>query len=204
MLIFIILRLLVLLLLFYFLGQIFYNFIKWLLEFNRKYWLSLGEIFLKPFAWLYSFIKKQIYFRISKKQFDYEQLKEFTNKLIELEKFYEKTEIADLLKKILNFQEELLDIYNKNPENFTEDLKRIIFYYTNSISNVLQNSVELQQLQKKFIATNFVEERNKEIKELLEEWLKALENITQKLLNNKYAVLDAEIQSLLNGLKLDK
>lgn len=171
-----------------------------------RIYILLVLIFLL-FFWLSSKFKqyttsksRRIFLESNDESEDLEKLRSVTNQLIAMEKEYSKTEIQDQLARVIDLQIEVFQTFQKNPENLTENVKRIILYYTNSIVNVLRQWLDLK---KKMPNSSVVSEGNQRISELLEKWLELLQNIRLKLLNSQYAVLDAEIQALLNGLNLD-
>lgn len=171
-----------------------------------RIYILLVLIFLL-FFWLSSKFKqyttsksRRVFLESNDESEDLEKLRSVTNQLIAMEKEYSKTEIQDQLARVIDLQIEVFQTFQKNPENLTENVKRIILYYTNSIVNVLRQWLDLK---KKMPNSSVVSEGNQRISELLEKWLELLQNIRLKLLNSQYAVLDAEIQALLNGLNLD-
>lgn len=131
---------------------------------------------------------------------DLQKLKVVTNQLISIETEYSKTETGILLGKVIDLQVEIIKLFSQNPENITENSKRLILYYSNSILNVLEHWKELKQ---KLSDYGLVPEGDQKITELLNKWIELLQNIRLKLLDKKYALLDAEIQALIDGLKLD-
>ncbi|MCX8000454.1 MAG: hypothetical protein N3A69_16125 [Leptospiraceae bacterium] len=171
-----------------------------------RIYILLVLIFLLLF-WLSSKFKqyttsksRRVFLESNDDSEDLEKLRAVTNQLIAMEKEYSKTEIQDQLARVIDLQIEVFQTFQKNPENLTENIKRIILYYTNSIVNVLRQWLDLK---KKMPNSSVVSEGNQRIGELLEKWLELLQNIRLKLLNSQYAVLDAEIQALLKGLNLD-
>lgn len=159
--------------------------------------------------WLRSVLKKRNFFQHKGRKLiewndeneDLEKLRVITNQLIEIEKLYQNTEMESQLARVIDLQIEVLQMFHDNPKHLTENSKRIILYHTNSLLNILQHWLDLKQ---KISTPSLLQKGIERVTTVLNKWHELLQNIRLKLLNNQYALLDAEIQALINGLELDK
>ncbi|MEM4271012.1 MAG: hypothetical protein QXO70_02860 [Candidatus Pacearchaeota archaeon] len=145
--------------------------------------------------------KLETFTKLNDENEDLEKVKMLTYELINIEKNYLGTEIAPHLSKVISLQKQVMEMFYKNPSKFEDNHKRIILFYTNSILNVLRQWLELKKS-----TTNYqiISDANQRLIELLTRWYELLEQIQSNFVSEKYALLNAEIQSLLDGLKLDK
>lgn len=159
--------------------------------------------------WLGAIFKKRNVFKQTRRKLiewndeneELEKLRIVTNQLIKIEQLYQKTELESDLANVVDLQIEILQMFHKNPKQLTENSKRIILYYTNSLLNILQQWLELKQ---KISTPSLLQKGSERVITVLHKWQELLQNLRLKLLNNQYAVLDAEIQALIDGLDLDK
>lgn len=159
--------------------------------------------------WLGAIFKKRNVFKQTRRKLiewndeneELEKLRVVTNQLIKIEQLYQKTEMESDLANVVDLQIEILQMFHENPKQLTENSKRIILYYTNSLLNILQQWLELKQ---KISTPSLLQKGSERVITVLHKWQELLQNLRLKLLNNQYAVLDAEIQALINGLDLDK
>lgn len=194
--------------------------IKRLFKINSEPYNSLVVLFFWPFILLEkafsnnrlekrnsrlveqpNLVEKADTLELSSENEDLEKLKLVTNQLIAVQKHYKYTEIESYLSKVISLQKQVVELFYENPDKLTDSSKRIILYYTNSILNVLQQWLELRKQDKN---AKVIPEGNQRVIELLIKWHELLEKIHSNFIAEKYALLDAEIQSLLNGLNLDK
>lgn len=145
--------------------------------------------------------KLETFTKLTDEDEEIEKVKMLTYELVNIEKNYLETEIAPHLSRVIILQKQVVEIFAQNPSKFKENHKRIILFYTNSILNVLQQWLNLKQS-----TTNeqIISDANQRLIELLTRWYELLEQIQSSFINEKYALLNAEIQSLLDGLKLDR
>lgn len=145
--------------------------------------------------------KLETFTKFNEENEDLEKVKMLTYELINIEKDYLGTEISPHLSKVISLQKQVIEMFYKNPNKFEDNYKRIIVFYTNSILNVLRQWLELKQS-----TTNYqiISDANQRLIELLTRWHELLQQIQSNFVSEKYALLNAEIQSLLDGLKLDK
>ncbi len=161
-----------------------------------------------------AFLGYSVYkFFISKKKLLKHRIKEYKelNKIapellqviIKLEEITPKFEsdIQSSLEQILHLQRNILDYYKNNPQSFPENARRLIINYTNSLLDILEKFYLLSERSSQM---KEIEDQKQKILDLLGSMQSMLSSIENKVLDNQFSNLDSEIQSMKDGLNLDK
>lgn len=111
------------------------------------------------------------------------------------------SDIQGGIESILQSQRNILDFYKDNPENFLDNSRRLLKNYTDSLVEILNKYIALLSR-----SNNEMElEKNKvKILELLSSMQNMVNTIEEKVLDNQFFALDIQIQSMREGLDLDK
>lgn len=129
-----------------------------------------------------------------------ETIKIVTFKLIDIENDLSKSIIEPTLTEIIDIQTEILRLYNNNPHSLSENARRLIINYTNSLLNILD---KWKTLKEKSEHIEQLQETSEKILGILSKWREILIRIRRRALDKEFDQLDAEIQSMNNGLDLD-
>jgi 5-bromo-4-chloroindolyl phosphate hydrolysis protein len=147
-----------------------------------------------------SYRRKKMIYNLKEASEELETIKIVTLKLVEKEEELQNTDLKYALAGVLEIQLDILKLYNESPTTLTDLARRWIINYSNSLLNILE---KWQTLQGKHVEQSVEDDSVSTIQTLISKWEATLQSIRNKITEKQFEQLDAEIQSMINGLNLD-